>query len=73
MSGFAMRACALRVGFRPIRFSEAHSRVGLQSCAGVLCAEKKPGRACEEPAALELRHAVVVVRVVVCALWTDAA
>lgn len=65
-----MLACTLGVGFGPFRFSEAHQALNLQSLLyRNACAEKKPGRACKEPAALELRRAVVIVlreRVVVC-------
>ena len=58
-----MLACTLGVGFGPFRVSEAHQALNLQSLLyRNACAEKKPGRACKEPAALELRRAVVLVR-----------
>ena len=45
MGGFAMRACALGVGFGPFHFSEAHQALNLQSlqCRGA-GTEKMPGR-----------------------------
>ena len=58
-----MRACALGVGFGPFHFSEA-PRVGSAKFAAVpgCFVLRRAGENCEDPAALDLQRAVVLVR-----------